>query len=55
MFEQKTLYKNYSAKGASQKDIIARMQQRESWVEKYKDNGSCKQLLIDARILIEEQ
>ena len=51
MFEERTLYKNYSSKGSSIKEIMNRMTQREGWVEKYKENGSCKSLLIDANII----
>lgn len=51
MYENKTLYKDYSATGSSQKDIIARMVQRAGWRDKYKENGSCRQLMIDSNIL----
>ena len=51
MFEEKTLYKNYASKGTGRKNIIDRMEQREGWVSKYKENGSCEKLLIEANIL----
>lgn len=54
MFEEKTLYKNYSAKGSSSADIRSRHDQRKNWIKKYKKDGSCKQLLIDAGILKNE-
>ena len=51
MFEELTLYKNYSAKGTGTKNIIARMEQREKWLLKHKENGSCEKLLVEANII----
>lgn len=55
MFENKTLYKNYTQTSSGTKSIIARMMQREKWLRMYKENGSCEQLLIDAGILEVEE
>lgn len=51
MYENKTLYKNYTAKGSNTSDILSRMEQRKLWLKKFKENGSCEQLLIDAGVL----
>lgn len=51
MYEPETIYKNYANKGSGSSDIIERKKQRMRWVIKFNENGSCKQLLIDANIL----
>ena len=58
MFETQVIYKNYSAKGNSESDIIKRMVQRQNWVNKNLNDPKkikCRDLLISARILPKDE
>lgn len=51
MYDNENLYRNYTNKNSTKEAIIARMNQRASWLKQYNVNKKCKQKLIDCKIL----